>query len=118
MYATFWITNIILIHIIVITPSELEKFKQYLNLYPIHKQILYINHKLDSLENFKFRVGSIDRVNKRFSKIKYLKTLRNKILKDNTRIINFIYILLICFSHFKYQNKITWAGTYFFNNNL
>ena len=59
-------------------PSELEKFKQFLNLYPINKQIIIINHQIDSLENFNFRTGLKDRVKGRYSTIKYLKSLRNK----------------------------------------
>ena len=59
-------------------PSELEKFKQFLNLYPINKQIIIINHQIDSLENFNFRSGLKDIVKRRYSTIKYLKLLRNK----------------------------------------
>ena len=59
-------------------PSELEKFKQFLNLYPINKQIIIINHQIDSLENFNFRSGLKDIVKRRYSTIKYLKSLRNK----------------------------------------
>ena len=59
-------------------PSELEKFKQFLNLYPINKQIIIINHQIDSLENFNFRTGLKDIVKRRYSTIKYLKSLRNK----------------------------------------
>ena len=55
-------------------PSELEKFKQFLNLYPINKQAIIINHQIDSLENFNFRTGSKDRVNRTYSTIKYLKS--------------------------------------------
>ena len=59
-------------------PSELEKFKQFLNLYPINKQIIIINHQIDSLENFNFRTGLKDIVKRRYSTIKYLKLLRNE----------------------------------------
>ena len=59
-------------------PSELEKFKQFLNLYPINKQIIIINHQIDSLENFNFRSGLKDIAKRRYSTIKYLKSLRNK----------------------------------------
>ena len=59
-------------------PSELEKFKQFLNLYPINKQIIIINHQIDSLENFNFRTGLKDIVKRRYSTIKYLKPLRNE----------------------------------------
>ena len=55
-------------------PSELEKFKQFLNLYPINKQAIMINHQIGSLENFNFRTGSKDRVNRTYSTIKYLKS--------------------------------------------
>ena len=55
-------------------PSELEKFKQFLNLYPINKQTIMINHQIDSLENFNFRTGSKHRVNRTYSTIKYLKS--------------------------------------------
>ena len=72
MYVTSWITDIILIHIIIIMPSELEKFKQYLYLYPFNKQIIFINRQIDSLENIKIRTGSKDRVNRKYSTIKYL----------------------------------------------
>ena len=59
-------------------PSELEKFKPFLNLYPINKQIIIINHQIDSLENFNFRTGLKDIVKRRYSTIKYLKLLRNE----------------------------------------
>ena len=59
-------------------PSELEKFKQFLNLYPINTQIIIINHQIDSLENFNFRTGLKDIVKRRYSTIKYLKPLRNE----------------------------------------
>ena len=50
--------------------GELEKFKDCLDLHSINKQIIIINHQIDTLENFKFRTGSKERVNKRYSMIK------------------------------------------------
>ena len=63
-------------------PSELEKFKNCIDLHPVNKQIIIINHQIDTLESFEFRTGSKERINKRYSTIKYLKSLRNNIFKD------------------------------------
>ena len=68
-------------------PSHIEKIKKQIQLFTPDEQITGINHEIDTIEKINIRTGSIDRVNKKYTTLNQLKTMRNKIIAENNKYI-------------------------------
>ena len=66
-------------------PSHIEKIKKQIQLFTPDEQITRINHEIDTIEKINIRTGSIDRVNKKYTTLNQLKTMRNKIIAENNK---------------------------------
>ena len=66
-------------------PSHIEKIKKQIQLFTPDEQITGINHEIDTIEKINIRTGSIDRVNKKYTTLNQLKTMRNKIIAENNK---------------------------------
>ena len=63
-------------------PGDLILIKNHLHLFPIDEQIDIINIEIDRLKRNKTRTGSIQRINKKYTLINQLKTVRNKLIEE------------------------------------
>ena len=63
--------------------SHMEKIKKQIQLFTPDEQITRINHEIDTIEKINIRTGSIDRVNKKYTTLNQLETMRNKIAENN-----------------------------------
>ena len=64
-------------------PSHIEKIKKQIQIFTPDEQITRINHEIDTIEKINIRTGSIDRVNKKYTTLNQLETMRNKIAENN-----------------------------------
>ena len=60
-------------------PSHKEKIKKQMLLFTPNEQIARITHEIDRIEERNIRAGSIDHVNKKYTLLNQLKTMRNKL---------------------------------------
>ena len=63
-------------------PGDLIIIKNHLYFFPIDEQIDIINIEIDRLERNKKRTGSIQRINKKYTLINQLKTMKNKLIEE------------------------------------
>ena len=63
-------------------PGDLIIIKNPIHLFLIDEQIDIINIEIDRLERNKKRIGSIQRVNKKYALINQLKTLKKKLIEE------------------------------------
>ena len=49
------------------------------------EQIARITYEIDRIEKINIRTGSIDRVNKKYTLLNQLKTMRNKLITQNNK---------------------------------
>ena len=63
-------------------PGDLILIKNHLYLFPIDEQIDIINIEIDRLKRNKKRTGSIQRINKKYTLINQLKTMKNKLIEE------------------------------------
>ena len=63
-------------------PGDFIIIKNHLYFFPIDEQIDIINIEIDRLERNKKRTGSIQRINKKYTLINQLKTVRNKLIEE------------------------------------
>ena len=63
-------------------PGDFIIIKNHLYFFPIDEQIDIINIEIDRLERNKKRTGSIQRINKKYTLINQLKTMRNKLIEE------------------------------------
>ena len=66
-------------------PSHIEKITKQIQLFTPDEQIARINHEIDTIEKINIRMGSIDRVNKKYTILNQLKTMRNKLIAENNK---------------------------------
>ena len=65
--------------------SYIEKIKKQLQIFTTNEEIVRITHEIDTIEKINIRTGSIDCVNKKYTKLNQLKTLRNKIIAEGNK---------------------------------
>ena len=63
-------------------PGDLILIKNHLHLFLIDEQIDIINIEIDRLKRNKKRTGSIQRINKKYTLINQLKTMKNKLIEE------------------------------------
>ena len=63
-------------------PGDLIIIKNHLYFFPIDEQKDIINIEIDRLERNKKRTGSIQRINKKYTLINQLKTVKNKLIEE------------------------------------
>ena len=63
-------------------PGDFIIIKNHLYFFPIDEQIDIINIEIDRLERNKKRTGSIQRINKKYTLINQLKTMKNKLIEE------------------------------------
>ena len=68
--------------------SYIEKIKKQLQIFTTNEEIVRITHEIDTIEKINIRTGSIDCVNKKYTKLNQLKTLRNKIIAEGNKYQN------------------------------
>ena len=65
--------------------SYIEKIKKQLQIFTTNEEIVRITHEIDTIEKINIRTGSIDCVNKKYTKLNQRKTLRNKIIAEGNK---------------------------------
>ena len=63
-------------------PGDFIIIKNHLYFFSIDEQIDIINIEIDRLERNKKRTGSIQRINKKYTLINQLKTMKNKLIEE------------------------------------
>ena len=63
--------------------SNIAIFKKELQLFTLDEQIEIINFKINELEKIKRRTGSTERINKKFTFLNRLRTMRAKLINKN-----------------------------------
>ena len=76
-------------------PSEMSKFKKYLQFLSFEQQISKINLAINKMRCVNNMLDVKEDSNKKYNTINELKTLRNQIIKDKKEIITFLSILYI-----------------------
>ena len=66
-------------------PSHIEKIKKQMQLFTPNEQIVRINHEIDTIEKINIRTGSIDRINKKYTKLNQLKAMKNNLITQNNK---------------------------------
>ena len=56
-----------------------------MQLFTPDEQIARITHEIDRIEKINIKAGSIDRVNKKYTLLNQLKTMRNKLITQNNK---------------------------------
>ena len=60
--------------------SNIALLKKELQLFTLAEQIKIINFKINELENIERRTGSSERINKKYTLLNQLKTMRGKLM--------------------------------------
>ena len=76
-------------------PSKMVEFNKHLQILSFDEQISKINFVIDKMLISNIIVETKENIDRKFTAIKELKTLRKKIIKDNKEIITFLYILFV-----------------------
>ena len=76
-------------------PSRMTSFKKYLQILSFDQQILKINSTIDDMCNCLHLFDEKENINRKYSAINELKTLRRKIISDNKEIIILLCTLFI-----------------------
>ena len=76
-------------------PSEMSKYKKYLQFLLFEQQISKINLAINKMRCVNNMLDVKEDSNKKYNTIDELKTLRNQIIKDKKEIITFLSILYI-----------------------
>ena len=56
-----------------------------MQLFTPDEEIARITHEIDTIEKIKIRTGSIDGMNKKYTLLNRLKTMRNKLITENNK---------------------------------
>ena len=73
-------------------PSKMVEFNKHLQILSFGKQILEINFVIDKMLISNTIVEIKENIDRKFTAVKELKTLRKKMIKDNKKIITSLYI--------------------------
>ena len=76
-------------------PSRMTSFKKYLQFLSFDQQILKINSAIDDMRNCLYLFDEKANINRKYSAINELKTLRRKIISENREIIMLLCVLFI-----------------------
>ena len=76
-------------------PSEMSKFKKYLQFLSFEQQISKINLAINKMRCVNNMLDVKEDINKKYNTINELKTVRNQMIKDKKEIITFLSILYI-----------------------
>ena len=76
-------------------PSRMTNFKKHLQFLSPDQQISEINLMIDRFHNLNNVVIVIDNIDRNFTKLKELKTLRSKIISDNKETFILLCIVFI-----------------------
>ena len=76
-------------------PSRMTSFKKYLQILSFDQQILKINSTIDDMCNCLHLFDEKENINRKYSTINELKTLRRNIISDNKEIIMLLSTLFI-----------------------
>ena len=66
-------------------PGHIEKIKKQMLLFTPDEKIASITNEIDIIETINISAGSIDRVNKKYTLLNQLKTMRNKLITQNNK---------------------------------
>ena len=69
--------------------NNIEKIKKQMQLFTPNEQIVRINHEIDRIEKINIRTGSIDRINQKYATLNQLKTMKNKLITEESNKNNF-----------------------------
>ena len=62
-----------------------KKIKKQMQLFTPDEEIARITHEIDTIEKINIRAGSIDGMNKKYTLLNRLKTMRNKLITENNK---------------------------------
>ena len=86
-------------------PSEMSNFKKYLQFLSFEQQISKINLAINKMRC----LNNLFDVNKKYNTISELKTLSNKIIKNNKEVITFLYILFVLINSSQHYNTFNFV---------
>ena len=86
-------------------PSEMSNFKKYLQFLSFEQQIPKINLAINKMRC----LNNLFDVNKKYNTINELKTLSNKMIKNNKEVITFLYILFVLINSSQHYNTFNFV---------
>ena len=86
-------------------PSKMSNFKKYLQFLSFEQQISKINLSINKMRC----LNNLFDVNKKYNTINELKTLSNKMIKNNKEVITFLYILFVLINSSQHYNTFNFV---------